>query len=157
MNGPAEVSYRHTQRSWLHWLLDGIGALMMVLALVSGEPYGARLLMVGLGTLFLVVGSSFGHLTVEDRGDRLAIRFGPLPLFRTSVRYDDMRQVEVGRTLLTDGWGIHLSLRGGWVWNIGGRDCVVIRHRGGTLRVGSDDAEGLYRFLERRVGDGGGR
>jgi hypothetical protein len=93
-----------------------------------------------IGLLMLVVAASFHHLTVEDRGDVLAVRFGPLPLFLRTVRYADIQAVEIGRTLRLDGWGIHYSLRGGWVWNLWGRDCVVVRFRDGrTLRIGTDD------------------
>jgi len=49
-----------------------------------------------------------------------------------------------------DGWGIHLSLRGGWVWNIQGRDCVVIRH-GGTTWLGTDDVPNLLAFLKAKA------
>jgi hypothetical protein len=41
--------------------------------------------------------------------------------------------------------------RGGWVWNIWGYDCVVIRMKRGTLRVGTDDADGLVEFLRSRT------
>jgi hypothetical protein len=37
---------------------------------------------------------------------------GPLPLFRRTVLYADIAGVEVGRTLIPDGWGIHYSVRG---------------------------------------------
>ena len=43
-----------------------------------------------------------------------------------------------------------MSLRGGWVWNIWGRDCVVIRHSG-ILRVGTDDAHNLAEFLKGKI------
>jgi hypothetical protein len=146
------AAYRHTQRGYWHLLLNALGVLMMTLALLSSEPVPFRLLFVGMGTLFLIVGCSFHRLTVEDRGDRLGIRFGPIPLFRRSIRYGDIREVEVGRTLLLDGWGIHWSPRGGWVWNLWGRDCVVIRLRRGTLRVGTDEPELLANFLKQRIG-----
>jgi hypothetical protein len=68
-----------------------------------------------------------------------------------SIPYDDIRSVETGRTTLLDGWGIHISLRGGWVWNILGRDCVVIRRKHGMIRVGTDDAGNLSRFLNERI------
>ena len=54
--------------------------------------------------------------------------------------------------MLLDGWGIHMSPRGGWVWNIWGRDCVVIHLERGALRVGTDDAENLAAFLKQRTG-----
>ncbi len=98
---------------------------------------------------------AFHHLTVEDQGEVLAIRFGPLLLFRRTVRYADIVKIEVGRTLLLDGWGIHLSIRGGWVWNLRGRDCVVVHFRSVTLRIGTDDAENLARFLEAKIAQEG--
>jgi hypothetical protein len=80
----------------------------------------------------------------------LAIRFGFLPLFRKRIPYALIRGVEVGRTMLLDGWGIHWSWKRGWIWNIWGRQCVVIRH-GGTTRVGTDDAENLTGFLGTKM------
>jgi hypothetical protein len=101
------------------------------------------------GLFVLLLAASFHHLTINDEGDHLSISFGPLPLFRRTVRYGDIEQVEVGKTSLLDGWGIHMSLRGGWVWNLWGWDCVVVHFKnGGTLRIGTDDAENLARFLE---------
>jgi hypothetical protein len=43
-------------------------------------------------------------LTVADDGDRLAMCFGPLPLFKRRIRYDDIREIEIGRTTIVDGW-----------------------------------------------------
>jgi len=105
------------------------------------------------GLLMLILAASFHHLTVEDKGDRLSIRFGPIPLFRRSIKYENIVSVEVGRTTILDGWGIHMSFRGGWVWNIWGRDCVVLRLRKGILRVGTDDADQLSAFVDRRISD----
>jgi hypothetical protein len=144
--------YSHSQWAPWHLLLDAIGVGLLVAAWLSHEPPFARWLFVGMSGLFLLLGSSFRHLTAEDRGDHLAIRFGPLPLFRRRVRYEDVREVEVGRTMLLDGWGIHMSPRGGWVWNIWGRDCVVIHLERRALRVGTDDAENLAAFLKQRTG-----
>jgi hypothetical protein len=50
------------------------------------------------------------------------------------------------------GWGIHYSVRGGWVWNVWGRDCVVVRlNDGGVLQIGTDNAPDLARFLEEKI------
>jgi hypothetical protein len=94
---------------------------------------------------------SLRHLTVEVEGHRLAVRFGPLPLFRTSVRCEDIEGVEVGRTTLLDCCGIHWSLRGSWVWSLWGWECVVVRHRRGVLRIGTDDATNLALFLRGKM------
>ena len=106
-------------------------------------------LVTGLFSFLLSV--SFHYLTVEDDGNQLAIRFGPLPLFRKRILYDDILGVETGRTTFLDGWGIHWNPRGGWVWNIWGRDCVVLRLKRGTLKVGTDDPQGLADFLNDRI------
>jgi polygalacturonase len=45
-----------------------------------------------------------------------------------------------------------MSIRGGWVWNLWGRDCVVVQLNKGTLRIGTDDAANLAVFLQGKVG-----
>jgi hypothetical protein len=101
-----------------------------------------------VGVLMVVLCFSMQHLNVVDKGHRLGVFFGPLPIFRRHIAYDDIEEVSQGQTTLLDGWGIHLSLRGGWVWNIWGFDCVVLRWRNGVLRIGTDDAERLVQFLQ---------
>jgi hypothetical protein len=154
MTTPYLSTYRRTQKGpW--WLL--MFAMAAVFLTVSWCVQG----VLALGITFLItgifmflLGMSLRYLTVEDEGDRLAIRFGPLPVFVKRIFYDDILEVEKGRTTLLDGWGIHLSLRGGWVWNIWGFDCVVLRLNRGILRVGTDDPDGLIEFLKARTGQG---
>jgi len=74
-----------------------------------------------------------------------------LPLFKRRIPYDDIIGVEIGRTTIMDGWGIHWSPWGGWVWSLSAGKCVVIRRRRGVVRVGTDDAEGLVEFLTNRI------
>ena len=150
LDGPA-ISYRHLQWAPWHLALDAIGAALLVAAWLSNEPPFARWLFVGMAILFLLLGASFRYLAVEDQCDHLDIRFGPLPLFRRRLHYEDIREVEVGRTVLLESWGIHMSPRGGWVWNIWGRDCVVIHLQQGVLRVGSDEAENLAVFIKSKI------
>ena len=60
--------------------------------------------------------------------------------------------MDFGRTLILDGWGVHYSIRGGWVWNLWGRVCVVVHLKDNSvLRVGTDDAENLAEFLRSKV------
>lgn len=116
-----------------------------------GETPG-RFIGGGVVLLIALLAPAFHHLTVVDQGDVLAIRFGPIPLFHRTVRYGDIEKVEVGRTLILDGWGIHLSIPGGWVWNLWSRDCVVVHFRnGGVLRIGTDDADKLAGFLDGKI------
>jgi hypothetical protein len=150
MNDESAPLYRHTQTGPWFVLLYTFGVLMVVVAWFLWNYPVVPVVLLVAGTLMLLLGACFQHLTVVDEGDGLAIRFGPLSLFQKRIRYADMRAVEAGRTTFLDGWGIHLSLRGGWVWNIWGRQCVVIQH-GGTTRVGTNDAENLLQFLKTKL------
>lgn len=151
--GEMTPGYSHTQQAPLCLLIYAIALVFASVGFILNDMPQIPWLFPAIGIVLLVIASSFHHLTVEDQGDALAIRFGPLPLFRRMVRYADIASAEVGRTTLLDGWGIHSSLRGGWVWNIWGRDCVGVHFKnGGTLWVGTDDAENLAEFLSGKVG-----
>jgi len=133
-------------------LLYGLAALFFCIGWSVRQSPVVSIVLPVAGLVNLVLAGAFHHLTIADEGEALAVRFGPLPLFRTAIRYDDIRRVELGRTTLLDGLGIHLSLRGGWVWNIWGRDCVVVHLRnGGIFRLGTDDAENLAGFIKTRI------
>ncbi|MEZ6131155.1 MAG: hypothetical protein R3C59_20980 [Planctomycetaceae bacterium] len=148
MTGP----YQHTQRAPLCLHIYALAVVFMVLGVVLQDIPPIRWLYPPLCLLMVVLAASFHHLTVRDDGDRLSISFGPIPLFRRSVHYDDIKSAEVGRTTLLDGWGIHYSVRGGWVWNLWGRDCAVVHFKnGGKLWIGTDDAENLSEFLNDRI------
>lgn len=144
--------YSHTQKAPLSLILYASALACFSLAWKIGDTLGIYIAG-SVGLLIALLAPVFHHLTVEDEGDLLAIRFGPVPLFRRTVRYADIESVEVGRTLILEGWGIHWSIRGGWVWNLWGRDCVVVRfNEGGVLRIGTDDAWNLAEFLQGKIG-----
>ena len=146
------TTYSHTQESPLYLILFGSSIPFFVLAWIAREQPVVLAVMVVVAVLLVLVGLAFHHLTVEDEGDRLAIRFGPLPFLETSIRYADIKGGEVGRTTILDGWGIHRIPRHGWLWNLWGRDCVVIHRQQGVLRVGSDEAETLAEFIKSKMG-----
>lgn len=142
MGGSTDMpAYSHTQTAPLCLVLYGIAIVAIVLAAVMDEWLGS-ISVAAVGLILVLVAAAFRHLTVEDEGDVLAIRFGPLPLFHKRVWYADIRQVEVGRSLILDCWGMPCTIRGGWVWNLWGRDCVVVQRKDNSiLRMGTDDAE----------------
>jgi hypothetical protein len=151
----AAPEYAHTQRAPLCLMIYLPGVWSVAAGIVFGRGHNdpaALWIPVGVGLLLIVLASAFHHLTVEDEGDRLAIRFGPLPLFRRRVRYAEIQSVATGRTRWLDGWGIHFSPRGGWVWNLWGFDCVELKLNRHTLRIGSDDPHGLARFIAGKIG-----
>lgn len=148
-----DPGYEHVQRApWgMGMLIAGaLGWLLAAWSHQSQAESGSTIVLIVVGSVLILAGLAFQTLRVADAGAYLLIQFGPLPLFRKRIRYDRIRSVEVGRTTLLDGWGIHLSLRGGWVWNIWGWDCVVVSHHGIT-RIGTDDPEGLAAFLRSRI------
>lgn len=146
------MRYEHVQSAPLHLLLWVSAAGTATAAATANDPVGRLVLVVG-SLLTAVLAASFGRLTVRDEGERLAIRFGPLPLFRRFVPFGEIESAQTGRTTLLEGWGIHLSPGGGWVWNLWGRDCVDLQLTGGRrLRVGTDDPEGLLRGVRSRIG-----
>ncbi len=147
----ATSPYRHTQHAPWCFMLYGLSVMFFTTSWFLRDETIAVWLFVGVGFFMVLLAASFHHLTVEDEGDRLRIAFGPVPLFRRTVRYADITSVSLERTTVFDGWGIHMSLRGGWVWNIWGRDCVTIWTNRMVLRVGSDDAARLAEFLGDRL------
>ncbi|TWU17336.1 hypothetical protein Pla52o_53420 [Novipirellula galeiformis] len=142
--------YFHKQRAPLCLLLYALGMTFLLLSWFLRNQAGIEWIFLVVGGLVLVVAASFHHLVVQDEGERISIHFGPIPLFRRDVRYEDIRNVEVGRTTFLDGWGIHVNLPGTWVWNLWGRDCVVLRLRKGVLKIGTDDPQSLADFLNDR-------
>ena len=99
--------YSHTQKASLCLLIYALAVVFFASSYFVQDAPLIPWLFPPIGVLMLILAASIHHLTVEDQGDVLAIRFGPLPLLRRTVRYADIRSVEVGRTLLLDGWGIH--------------------------------------------------
>ncbi|TWT76460.1 hypothetical protein CA13_69540 [Planctomycetes bacterium CA13] len=144
-------TYKHTQQSPLCLLLYTLGIVFMVLSWTLRNEPVIEWIFPCVAALILLFAASFHHLTVEDEGDALSVRFGPLPLFHRTIRYADIESAEPGRTTILDGWGIHMSLSGGWVWNLWGRDCVVLKLRKSSLRVGTDDVTNLANFLTTRL------
>lgn len=73
--------YTHTQKAPLCLILYSSALVCFVLGWWVGDVPGMYV-AVGVGLLIALLAPAFHHLTVEDQGDVLAIRFGPIPLFR---------------------------------------------------------------------------
>jgi hypothetical protein len=92
----------------------------------------------------------FATLTVRDEGDHLLVSFGRAPLVRKRIPYAAMTAAEQEQSKLIWGWGIHYTPKG-WLWNIGGFDCVRIEYNGKSILVGTDDASRLLMFLQSKI------
>src|SRR5947209_2791303 len=62
-------------------ILYGSALACFVLAWVAGSAPGS-FIAVAVGLLIALLAPAFRPLTGEDQGERLAVRYGPLPLFR---------------------------------------------------------------------------
>jgi hypothetical protein len=153
MNMDAE--YRHTQRS-------PVSAVLIVIALGIGftawalrdEPQAALMLSL-VSVLIAVVAGCFHQLTVTtvtDEESGLLLQFGPIPLFHKRIPYASLRSVEPSRSSIVDGWGIHYIPWRGWTYNLWGFSCVLIqRDNKSRVRIGTDDADGLFAFLRTKL------
>jgi len=141
------MSYDHTQPGRFHYLLLFVAGILAFAAIGPRHPA----LILG-ALLFVVLAACFARLRVRDLGGRLEVAFGPLNLVRRHVAYEDLVSVEVSRSLLIEGWGVHWLPGRGWTWNIWGFDTVLVELGDGrTLRIGTDEPEALAAFLESRL------
>ncbi len=143
-------TYWHRQHGPWFILLYATAAIMLAVGVTIPEQTLAYVFL-PVGFMIVILASGMHYLTVADDDDTLLIQFGPLPILSRRIPYADIEGAERGRTTLIDGWGVHLSLRGGWVWNIWGYDCVVLMLRHGKLRIGSNDADKLLDFVQSKM------
>ncbi len=147
------MEYMHTQRAPLGLLLYLMGIAMVAAGwLLRAEPVPA-IILGATGVVIVLVGTMFGYLRVWDDGDRLMVRYGPLPVFHAKIPYADMTAVEPDRSSVIDGWGIHYVPGRGWTYNLWGLDCVKIVRGDRITRIGTDDRGNLAAFLQSRVGE----
>lgn len=145
------LEYEHTQRGWFHCMLLAIGAAMLTAAwLTQDQPPVPTILFVS-AILMIALAAAFMRLTVRDGGDRLVLRFGPLPLLGKSFRYADISEAAPDKSRTIDGWGIHWIPGRGTTYNLWGYDCVRLRVGGKTVRIGSDDVENLAAFVRSKI------
>ena len=145
------MSYEHTQKAPLHWVFYPVVIWLLVLAWLSrAQPLAAGLAVAGAVGLFAVA-FMFKRLTVRDEGQWLAIRFGPLRVFRKCIRYEQITEVEANRSSWIDGWGIHCIPGRGCTYNLWGFACAKLIVNGKTVRIGSDDVPNLVAFLQSRI------
>ena len=146
--------YSHTQKGIIRPILVGSAAIFLALAYAyrNQPPPLLPVFLVAAG-ISVLMSFAFARLMVRDEGDRLAVRFGPLSVFRKTIPYAAMTGVGRDRSTFLAGWGIHYT-RKGWLWNIGGFDCVRIEMDARSTLIGTDDPDRLVAFLRSRTGAG---
>jgi len=144
-------AYEHTQKAPLHWLLVPPALFLLWAAWLNRGQTPVVLFMLGVAGLLGTLAFCFQRLTIRDEGQWLAIRYGPLPVFRKRIPYADLTAVERDRTSWIDGWGIHWIPGRGCTYNLWGFACATLRVQGRIVRVGSDDADALVEFLKSKL------
>ncbi len=145
------MEYEHTQRGPLHLILLACAAGSAALAWSVSDDQRAVLVAASVAVVLVAVAFCFARLTVRDTGTHLAVRFGPIPLFGTSIAYADITEVAAARSSILDGWGVHWTPGRGWIYNLWGFGCVRVSLGKKTVRIGTDDVEGLLRFLNSKL------
>ncbi len=149
------MAYERTQHGRWHYLLFAIALATLVGAWLARSVPPVVIINLAIAVIFALCGMVFGSLTICDEGDWLALRFGPVPLLYKIIRYADITGVEIGRTSILDGWGIHFMPGRGWTYNVWGFACVKLTLGRKIIRVGTDDAEGLAKVIREKIGSSG--
>ncbi len=142
--------YSHTQNGIIRPIVLALALICLAIAYVAREWPPLMPAFLATAGMCIVLSFVFAYLKVRDEGDRLAVRFGPLSLFGKTILYADVTGVERDRSTFLAGWGIHWT-RKGWLWNIGGFDCVRIEMGARSTLIGTNDADGLVAFLRSRT------
>jgi hypothetical protein len=146
-----QPGYCHTQRGHLHLVVLAAAAAALAGAWSCRDKPAAAVILVAVAAVLVLAAFMFRTLTVRDEGEHLAIRYGPLPVFRKRIPYAEMTAVERGRSALIDGWGIPRIPGRGWTYNLWGFDCAKLRLGERVVRIGSDEADALVDFLRARI------
>ena len=78
-------AYEHTQKSPLHLLIWCTGVVIAVIGVMADDTFGALVCCL-VATLVVPIALMFMKMTVRDEGEYLAVRYGPLPVFKAQVR-----------------------------------------------------------------------
>lgn len=145
------MNYEHTQRSPLGWILLICGISVFIFGWTHSKQILFKVISVVITLTIIMLSQCFRTLTVRDEGEGLAVRFGPLPIFRTRIPYSEMIDIQPDRSNILDGWGIHYTPGKGKIYNVWGLDCVKIQKRNNVIRIGTDDKDALVHFLKTRI------
>ena len=150
----AELRYSHTQVGW--WLIVALGGgILALVAMFIGIRAGSRALpapetAIIFGAVLVVLAITAAlltSLTVHISRDTVAWRFGP-GVVRFSLPLSEITSVAAARTPLWAGIGIHW-ISTGWVYNVSGRDAVVLTKRDGSkVWIGTDEPGALAAAIE---------
>jgi hypothetical protein len=146
--------YEHTQIGWTMLILICLMPLPYFLTHLSARPVPWQVdtivrvaALAGAVALILMC-----TLTIRVSRAELYWHFGP-GLIRFRIALAEIDSVKQEKLCYSAGIGIHRSRRG-WLYNVQGREVVVItRTSGRCVRLGTDDARRLIAVIERAKKD----
>ncbi len=151
------MAYEHTQHGKVHWLLyiAGVAGLAGIGSGMLAKPPAPIIVgsvaALAVISLVLAVAASMHWLRVRELGDDLEVRFGPLPIFGTRIAYRDITDAAPDRTTIFDCCGVHWGPGRGWTFAVRGFRCVRLSLGRKTVRIGTDDVDGLLAHLRSRM------
>ena len=142
----AAGAYRHTQRATVIIAACVAGIVALVAwSVVLPAPIG-----VVLAVIIVLAASAvcFSSLTIEIVDGVLSWHFA-FGLFRRTLPVTAVQATESRRIPVLYGWGIHRTPEG-WLYNVSGRDAVLVRVRDNTaVLLGTDEPDTLRAALQR--------
>ncbi len=145
------MAYTHTQHGRWHYLFYAVILATLAGAFLARSQPPVVAINLAVAAILFLCSLVFGSLTISDEGDRLVLRFGPLPLVRKTIRYAEITAIEIGRTRILDGWGIHYFPGRGLTYNLWGFACVKLALGRKMIRVGTDDADELAKVIREKT------
>ena len=147
MSGPA--TYEHRQFAWA--TVGAMIAALLFLAVASvfaGSQRGDEIMLIAL--LLVVTGAVFSSMTVRVADGELRWWLGNVRAFGKRIRVGEITSAEPTKTNLFEGWGIHLTIWHGWVWNVSGFNAVEITlGSGARYAIGTDEPQALVAAIEQ--------
>ncbi len=141
-------AYKHTQFGYAIAVSLGIAILFcIVLALVIPRSnIMIPIILILAFTLYL-----FSSLTIEVNTNLVKLKFGP-GLIKTAFRLDEISHCQIVTNPWYYGYGIHLFISSGWIYNVSGNQAVeLVMKNGKKYRLGTDEPETLYQAILARL------
>ncbi len=141
------IQYQHRQFAKTLMIILSLGT---IICLILATQQSHRYISLGVALLLFICGIIFSRLSIEVTDEDLRWKFGS-GLIQKTVKLSEIEAVEITRTTLIEGWGIHLTRRG-WLYNISGWKAVVIKlKQNQQFLLGTDEPEKLVSAIQQQL------
>lgn len=141
-------TYTHTQTGGA--ILGGLGFCGLIAIVVYLLNMSHPVILAVLIPL-IICAVLFCSLTIQIHGHSLEWSFGP-GLISKKVALRRIASAEPVQSSWINGWGIHYTRGGGWLYNVSGFDAVQITMKDGKrFRLGTDEPEALTAAIRSQL------